>query len=176
VNAKNKEKDKEKGDVGASGRWLRKLSRKIGGDAQDRGEVVEYLREAALREVIEGDALVMLEGVLGVADIQVRDIMVPRAQMTFLNRDDESEVLLKTVVESGHSRFPVLDEDREKVVGILLAKDLLRLAAQDPDLSDGVQFDIKEFMRPCGVRAGVQAAQRAPARDAPLARSHGDRC
>jgi magnesium and cobalt transporter len=148
VNAKNKEKDKEKSDAGASGRWLRKLSRKIGGDAQDRGEVVEYLREAALREVIEGDALVMLEGVLGVADIQVRDIMVPRAQMTFLNRDDESEVLLKTVVESGHSRFPVLDEDREKVVGILLAKDLLRLAAQDKDLSDGVHFDIKEFMRP----------------------------
>ena len=148
MNAKNKEKDKEKGDVGSSGRWLRKLSRKIGGDVQDRGEVVEYLREAALHEIIEGDALVMLEGVLGVADIQVRDIMVPRAQMTFLNRDDESEVLLKTVVESGHSRFPVLDEDREKVVGILLAKDLLRLAAQDPDLSDGVQFDIKEFMRP----------------------------
>ena len=148
MNAKNREKDKEKSDTGASGRWLRKLSRKIGGDAQDRGEVVEYLREAALREVIEGDALVMLEGVLGVADIQVRDIMVPRAQMTFLNRDDESEVLLKTVVESGHSRFPVLDEDREKVVGILLAKDLLRLAAQDPDLSDGIQFDIKEFMRP----------------------------
>jgi hemolysin (HlyC) family protein len=147
VNGKNKEKEKER-DVGASGRWLRKLGRKIGGDAQDRGEVVEYLREAALREIIEGDALVMLEGVLGVADIQVRDIMVPRSQMTFLNRDDESDVLLKTVVESGHSRFPVLDEDREKVVGILLAKDLLRLAVKDPDLSDGIQFDIKEFMRP----------------------------
>ena len=71
--------------------------------------------------------------------------MVPRAQMTFLNRDDESEVLLKTVVESGHSRFPVLDEDREKVVGILLAKDLLRLAAKHEDAAD---FDIKEFMRP----------------------------
>ena len=148
MNGKNKEKDKDKSDAGASGRWLRKLGRKIGGDVQDRGEVVEYLREAALREIIEGDALVMLEGVLGVADIQVRDIMVPRSQMTFLNPDDESDVLLKTVVESGHSRFPVLDEDREKVVGILLAKDLLRLAAQDPDLSDGIQFDIKEFMRP----------------------------
>jgi magnesium and cobalt transporter len=109
---------------------------------------VEFLRDATLRGVIEGDALPMLEGVLGVSDIQVRDIMVPRAQMTFLNRDDDSNVLLKTVVESGHSRFPVMDEDREKVVGILLAKDLLRLAAQDPDLKDGVQFDIKEFMRP----------------------------
>ena len=86
MSAKNKEKDKDKErDTGASGRWLRKLSRKIGGEAQDRGEVVEYLREAALRGIIEGDALAMLEGVLGVADIQVRDIMVPRAQMTVLN-------------------------------------------------------------------------------------------
>ncbi|MEO8016281.1 MAG: transporter associated domain-containing protein [Pseudomonadota bacterium] len=147
MNTKSKEKDKDR-DTGASGRWLRKLSRKIGGEAQDRGEVVEYLRDAALRGVIEGDALAMLEGVLGVADIQVRDIMVPRAQMTVLNRDDESDVLLKTVIESGHSRFPVMDEDREKIVGILLAKDLLRLAAQDPRGPDGVPFDIKEFMRP----------------------------
>ncbi len=144
MSAKNKEKEKDKPDTGASGRWLRKLSRSFGGEAQDRSEVVEYLREAAQRGVVEGDALVMLEGVLGVADIQVRDIMVPRAQMTFLNRDDESEVLLKTVVDSGHSRFPVMDEDREKIVGILLAKDLLRIAASSADAS----FDIKEFMRP----------------------------
>jgi len=148
VNAKHRQKDKEKDkdkerEVGTSGRWLRKLSRKIGGEAQDRGEIVDFLREAARRAIIEGDALAMLEGVLGVADIQVRDIMVPRAQMTVLNRDDESDVLLKTVIESGHSRFPVMDEDREKIVGILLAKDLLRLAAAD----DESLFDIKEFMR-----------------------------
>jgi len=135
-------------DTGASGKWLRKLSRRMTGEVQDREEIVEFLREATRRGIIEGDALPMLEGVLGVSDIQVRDIMVPRAQMTFLNRDDDSNVLLKTVVESGHSRFPVMDEDREKVVGILLAKDLLRLAAQDPDLKDGVEFDIREFMRP----------------------------
>jgi magnesium and cobalt transporter len=142
---KSREKDKEKDkDASASGRWLRKLSRRMSGDAQDRGEVVEYLREATLQGVVEGDALPMLEGVLTVSDIQVRDIMVPRAQMTVLNRDDPSELLLKTVVESGHSRFPVMDEDREKIVGILLAKDLLRLAAQE----GGVHFDIKEFMRP----------------------------
>ena len=135
-------------DTGASGKWLRKLSRRMTGEVRDREEIIEFLRDATLRGVIERDALPMLEGVLGVSDIQVRDIMVPRAQMTFLNRDDESDVLLKTVVESGHSRFPVIDEDREKVVGILLAKDLLRLAARDPDLEDGVEFDIKEFMRP----------------------------
>jgi magnesium and cobalt transporter len=140
VSAKNKEKDR---DIGTSGRWLRRLSRKMGGEAQDRGQVVEFLRDAALREVIEGDALAMLEGVLGVADIQVRDIMVPRAQMTVLNRGDEGDTLLKTVVESGHSRFPVMDEDREKIVGILLAKDLLRLQLA----TEEQPFDIKEFMR-----------------------------
>jgi magnesium and cobalt transporter len=143
VSTKNKEKEKDR-DTGASGRWLRKLSRKIGGEAQDRGEVIEYLREATLREVIEGDALAMLEGVLGVADIQVRDIMVPRAQMTVLNGDDDGDTLLKTVVESGHSRFPVMDEDREKIIGVLLAKDLLRLQLATED----APFDIKEFLRP----------------------------
>ena len=147
MSAREKEKDKEK-DTGASGRWLRKLSRRMTGEVQDRGEVIEYLREAAVRGIVEGDALAMLEGVLGVADIQVRDIMVPRAQMTMLNRDDESAELLKTVVESGHSRFPVMDEDREKIVGILLAKDLLRLAAQDSRSGAVPHFDIKEFMRP----------------------------
>jgi magnesium and cobalt transporter len=135
-------------DTGASGKWLRKLSRRMTGEVQDRDEVIEFLREATLRGVIEGDALPMLEGVLAVSDIQVRDIMVPRAQMTVLNRDDESELLLKTVVESGHSRFPVMDEDREKIVGILLAKDLLRLATQDSRGEAGADFDIKEFMRP----------------------------
>ncbi len=139
MSAKEKEKDK---DTGASGKWLRKLSRKMVGEAQDRAEILEFLRDATTREIIEGDALAMLEGVLGVADIQVRDIMVPRAQMTVLARNDDGETLLKTVVESGHSRFPVMDEDREKIVGILLAKDLLRLA-----VNDTTPFDIKEFMR-----------------------------
>jgi magnesium and cobalt transporter len=139
--ARERDKEREK-DTGASGKWLRKLSRRMAGEAENRDEVIEYLREATTRGVVEGDALPMLEGVLAVGDIQVRDIMVPRAQMTVLNRDDDPEVLLKTVIESGHSRFPVMDEDREKIVGILLAKDLLRVAA-----ADGAEFDIKEFMR-----------------------------
>ena len=140
--AREKDKEKEK-ETSASGTWLRKLSRRMAGEAQDRNEVIEYLRGATTRGVLEGDALPMLEGVLTVSDIQVRDIMVPRAQMTVLSRNDESDVLLKTVIDSGHSRFPVMDEDREKIVGILLAKDLLRIAAA----ANGAPFDIKEFMR-----------------------------
>ncbi len=68
----------------------------------------------------------MLEGVLQVSEIQVRDVMVPRSQMVVVQRDDPPEKILPVVIESGHSRFPVVGEDRDEVVGILLAKDLLR--------------------------------------------------
>jgi magnesium and cobalt transporter len=143
MSAKERTREKDK-DSGATGTWLRKLSRRMSGEARDRSEVLELLRDAAARGVLEGDVLPMLEGVLTVGDIQVRDIMVPRAQMTVLDRDEEPDALLKTVIDSGHSRFPVMDEDKEKIVGILLAKDLLRIAAA----GDGAHFDIKEFMRP----------------------------
>src|SRR3984893_17881978 len=86
----------------------------------------------------------MLEGVLEVGDIQVRDIMVPRAQMVCVRRDDPSSTILPVVIESGHSRFPVMDADRDDIVGILLAKDLLRHFANDAEQS----FDIREYMRP----------------------------
>jgi magnesium and cobalt transporter len=86
----------------------------------------------------------MLEGVLEVSDLQVRDIMVPRAQMTFVRRNEPAARILSVVVESGHSRFPVLDEDRDDIVGILLAKDLLRLTT----VQARERFDIREYMRP----------------------------
>ena len=86
----------------------------------------------------------MLEGVLEVGDLQVRDIMVPRAQMVFVRRDDPAARILPVVVESGHSRFPVMDEDRDDIVGILLAKDLLRLSTA----AARERFDIREYMRP----------------------------
>ena len=89
------------------------------------------LREAPRARPVDADALPMLEGVLEVSDLQVRDIMVPRAQMVFVRRDDPSSRILPTVVESGHSRFPVMDEDRDDIVGILLAKDLLRLVSNE---------------------------------------------
>jgi magnesium and cobalt transporter len=94
--------------------------------------------------VIDDDACTMLEGVLEVADLQVRDIMVPRAQMVSVRRDDPPSRILPTVVETGHSRFPVMDEDRDDIVGILLAKDLLRMYASGTK----ERFDIREYMRP----------------------------
>jgi magnesium and cobalt transporter len=128
---------------GSTGRWLKRITQSMTGEPRDLAELVEHLREASERGLFDGDALVMLEGVLAVADMQVRDIMVPRSQMVFVERDESPEKLVELVVESGHSRFPVIGEDRDQILGILLAKDLLRLrAAADED------FEIREYMRP----------------------------
>ena len=115
----------------------------MSGEARDLGELIEDLRAASERGLFDGDAVVMLEGVLAVAEMQVRDIMVPRSQMVVVARDESPENLLKLVVESGHSRFPVIGDDRDQVVGVLLAKDLLRLHHEGSD-----SFEIREYMRP----------------------------
>ncbi len=128
----------------ATGRWLKRLTQSFATEPQDRQELLGVLRESAERGLVEPDALSMLEGVLEVSDLQVRDIMIPRAQMVFIRRDDLPTRLLPTVVESGHSRFPVMDEDRDDIVGILLAKDLLRLCASESH----ERLDIREYMRP----------------------------
>ncbi|HEY4446268.1 MAG TPA: transporter associated domain-containing protein, partial [Steroidobacteraceae bacterium] len=115
----------------------------MSGEPRDLAELIEDLREASERGLFDGDALVMLEGVLAVADMQVRDIMVPRSQMVFVERDEPPDKLVELVVESGHSRFPVIGEDRDQILGILLAKDLLRLQAAGNE-----SFEIREYMRP----------------------------
>jgi magnesium and cobalt transporter len=132
-------------DLNATGRWLKRIAQGfVGEQPHDRKELLATLREAAERGLVEPDALTMLEGVLEVGDLQVRDIMIPRAQMVFVRRDDPFSKLLPVVVESGHSRFPVMDEDRDDIVGILLAKDLLRLYPAE----SRERFDIREYMRP----------------------------
>ncbi|MFO1467666.1 MAG: transporter associated domain-containing protein [Steroidobacteraceae bacterium] len=133
----------EQPNAGSTGRWLKRITQSMSGEARDVGELIEDLRAASERGLFDGDALVMLEGVLAVADMQVRDIMVPRSQMVVVERDESPEKLLKLVVESGHSRFPVIGEDRDQVVGVLLAKDLLRLHQEGED-----SFELREYMRP----------------------------
>ncbi len=127
-------------DTGRSG-WFKRL---VAGEPRDREGLLDSLREAGRRGLIDADALAMLEGVLAVGDLQVRDIMVPRSQMTVVERDALPAQILPQVVESGHSRFPVIGEDRDQVVGILLAKDLLRYFAE----GGAVEFDIREVLRP----------------------------
>ncbi|HEX4387987.1 MAG TPA: transporter associated domain-containing protein [Steroidobacteraceae bacterium] len=129
-------------DLNTTGSWLKRLTRTP--EPQDREELARTMREASERGLIDADALTMLEGVLEVGDLQVRDIMVPRTQMVFVRRSDPAARILPVVVESGHSRVPVMDEDRDDIVGILLAKDLLRLTTQNSH----ERFDIREYMRP----------------------------
>ena len=124
--------------------WLKRLWRAFGAEPRNRQDLLQLLREARARGVFEADALTMIEGVLAVSDLHARDVMVPRAQMVYVRRDDPVTRILPTVVESGHSRFPVMEEDRDDIVGILLAKDLLRLCGHSED----ERFDIREFMRP----------------------------
>jgi magnesium and cobalt transporter len=132
------------GQAGATGRWFRRLANSITGEPRDLDELAAILVEARERGLIDADVLQMLESVLEVSEIQVRDIMVPRSQMVVINRDEPVEKILPVVIESGHSRFPVVGEDRDEVQGILLAKDLLRFFVEDqPD-----DFDIKECLRP----------------------------
>jgi len=132
------------GQTGATSRWLRRLANSITGEPRDLDELATILVEARERGLIDADVLQMLESVLEVSEIQVRDIMVPRSQMVVINRDEPVGKILPVVIESGHSRFPVVGEDRDEVQGILLAKDLLRFFVEDqPD-----DFDIKECLRP----------------------------
>jgi magnesium and cobalt transporter len=130
-------------DLNTTGRWLRRLTQGLA-EPQDRQELLAMLREATERGLLDADALTMLEGVLEVGDLQVRDIMVPRAQMVVVRRHEPAARILQVVIDSGHSRFPVMDEDRDDIVGILLAKDLLRLTVNQTR----ERFDIREYMRP----------------------------
>jgi hemolysin (HlyC) family protein len=111
--------------TGKSGWWARLFPMR-GEEARGRADIIDFLSECRDRGLLAADEHAMLKGVLEVSETQVRDIMVPRSHMVVLDPDEPTEALLKTIVDSGHSRFPVIGEDRDQVVGILLAKDLLR--------------------------------------------------
>ena len=124
--------------------WRARLTRALAGGLQDRAQLLELLAEAQRRGMLDADALGMLEGAIAVADMQVRDIMVPRSEMVCIRRDDPLARILPQVVDSGHSRFPVVDGDKDDIVGTLLAKDLLRVTAASPT----AKFDMRECLRP----------------------------
>jgi hemolysin (HlyC) family protein len=105
--------------------WIDKIGRFLTGDIKDQADLLEVLSEAQKKHLLDNDALSMIEGVLQVSEMRVRDIMIPRVQMVVLPKDADLETVYPLVTESAHSRFPVIGEDRSEVVGILLAKDLL---------------------------------------------------
>jgi magnesium and cobalt transporter len=128
-------------DTGVSGWWSR-LFQGRADELKSRDEVVGFLEQFRDRGVLAPDEFAMLQGVLDVASIQVRDIMIPRSHMVVLPKDEPSDVLLKTIIESNHSRFPVIGDDRDEVVGIVLAKDILKHFA----IGSGV--DVDALLRP----------------------------
>ncbi|KAA9132468.1 CBS domain-containing protein [Marinihelvus fidelis] len=123
--------------------FLERLSRAFQAEPRDRVELKEVLNESLQRGVLDPDSLAMMEGALEVAETQVRDAMVPRSHMVVVPRDMPLQAFLPRILESGHSRFPVIGEDRDEVEGVLLAKDLLRYFA-DSDKP----FELGEFIRP----------------------------
>lgn len=124
--------------------WLDYIKGFVNSEPRDREALIEILRNAEKRNLLDPDVLVMIEGALHVSDIQVRDVMVPRVQMVVVNSNSRPEGILNTAVESGHSRFPVIGDDANEVLGILLAKDLLTYFAE----SETESFNIKDMMRP----------------------------
>jgi magnesium and cobalt transporter len=125
---------------------LDRLSQALLGEPGTRDDLIEVLRAAAGRGVLDRDSLDMIEGVLQVSEMKVRDIMVPRAQMDVVDKNSPPESYLPMVMESGHSRFPMVDGDKDKIVGILLAKDLLRYLFLDK--KKRAHFNIHDMLRP----------------------------
>lgn len=124
---------------------IERIGHFLSGEPQDQEDLLEILRESQEKHLLDSDALAMMEGVMHVAEMRVRDIMIPRSQMVVVPRDAELETIFPLVVEFAHSRFPVIEEDRSKVVGILLAKDLLGCVLRDKNLK------VEDVMRPANV-------------------------
>ena len=124
--------------------WWKLLNATFSNTPRDLPALIEVLRESEARNILDPDVLMMLEGALHVAELQVGDIMVPRVQMVVIRHSAEPENIMKTVIESGHSRFPVVSDDQNDVLGILLAKDLLSCFVDD----EPEQFAVKHLMRP----------------------------
>ena len=124
--------------------FLDKIVQAFTGEPQNKEELVEVLNDAEDRELINPETKLMIEGVLGVSEMRVRDIMIPRSQMVTLDINMPLEEFLPKVLESAHSRFPVVNDDKDHVEGILLAKDLLSYGFNHKD----VEFSLSDVIRP----------------------------
>jgi len=122
--------------------WWDRLGHMFSGEPRNRKELIDELRNAQANGLMSPDTLTMVEGAIKVTELSVDDVMVPRAQIVMLSAEAPLREILETVVESGHSRFPVHGEDKDDILGILLAKDLLRF------VGNGDHFDIASVLRP----------------------------
>jgi magnesium and cobalt transporter len=120
---------------------LERLSTLLLREPEDREQLIALLYSAYERNLLDADALSMMEGVIQVSERQVREIMIPRAQMDVIDISQPPEKFIPYVIETAHSRFPVIEGDKDNIIGILLAKDLLRYYA-------GEEFDVRDMLRP----------------------------
>jgi magnesium and cobalt transporter len=126
--------------------WLERIAKVFSSEPRDRKELKELINESCEKGILDTEAVAMIEGALAVSEMQVRDAMVPRSHMVVIPLETTLDEFLPLVLESGHSRFPVIGEDRDEVEGILLAKDLLRHYAENSGL-----LDLKALVRPAVV-------------------------
>ena len=129
-----------------SNTWLGRISKVFSSEPRDRDELKELIQESCEKGILDAEAVAMIEGALAVSEMQVRDAMVPRSHMVVVPLDSPLDEFLPLILESGHSRFPVIGEDRDEVEGILLAKDLLRHFAENKG-----SFDLQALLRPAVV-------------------------
>jgi magnesium and cobalt transporter len=127
--------------------WWRRLTQRMARGPRSREDLLGLLQAAREDNLLDADAADMIRGVFETSQLQVRDIMVPRAQMIVLEQIWPLDRLLREVVEAGHSRFPVIGDSRDEIVGILLAKDLLKFTATIPGFEAGT-FDLRRWLRP----------------------------
>jgi magnesium and cobalt transporter len=120
---------------------LERLSSLLLREPEDREQLIELLHSAFERRLLDAEALSMIEGVLQVSETQVRDVMIPRSQMDMLDVAESPQAFIPFVIEKAHSRFPVYEDNRDNVIGILLAKDLLRFYTEE-------EFNVREMLRP----------------------------
>ena len=126
--------------------WMGRLSDVFTSEPRDREELKELINESCQKGILDAEVVAMIEGALAVSEMQVRDAMVPRSHMVVIPLENPLEEVLPLILESGHSRFPVIGEDRDEVEGILLAKDLLRHFAENSG-----PLDFKTLIRPAVV-------------------------
>ena len=122
--------------------FIERLSALLLREPEDREQLLELLHSAYDRSLLDADALSMIEGVLQVSELSVRDIMIPRAQMDVIDVNETPDRFIPLVIATAHSRFPVIEKNRDDVIGVLLAKDLLRYYAGEEE------FNVRDMLRP----------------------------
>ena len=127
--------------------WIDRLSDVFTGEPKDKNDLLAILHDCKNNQILNEDAFGIIEGALEVQDTHVREIMIPRSHMLCLDYNDDIDCIIKEVAESAHSRYPVLGENGEDIVGILLAKDLLSLALKHHFQIDKIQLHLKDIMR-----------------------------